>query len=226
MKKKKTHTLIISDLHLGSTVSQPAKALAVLQSYSFQKLILLGDIFDSLDFRNLSKEDWNFLTYIGDISPDKKVRWVVGNHDKGLTNIFESLMNAKIYETYSWQYKQEKYLAIHGHQFDRFLIDNTFLSYLATKFYNFVQKIDADEKKFSHYLKRKSKGWLRLSEKVAHSASRYGEKNGAQYVFCGHTHKALEKNIRQIKYYNAGCWTDAPCTYITIDEKNIQIHEY
>lgn len=226
MEKKKTHTLIISDLHLGSEVSQPKKVLAVLQSYSFRKLILLGDIFESLDFRNLSKECWDLLNYIGDISQDKKVRWVIGNHDEGLANVFESLINAKIYETYDWQYKQEKYLAIHGHQFDRFLINNVFLSYLATKVYNFIQRIDSDEKILSHYLKRKSKGWLRLSEKVAHSALRYGIKNGADYVFCGHTHKTLEKSRHGVKYYNSGCWTDTPCDYITIDEKDIQIHEY
>jgi UDP-2,3-diacylglucosamine pyrophosphatase LpxH len=225
-ENKKTHTLIISDLHLGSPVSQADKALKLLQSYSFRKLILLGDVFESLNFKNLDKDCWDFLNYIGKISKDKKVRWVLGNHDAGLHNIFESLMNARIYEAYSWQFKQEKYLAIHGHQFDRFLINNAFLSYLATVIYNFIQRIDTDEKKFSHFIKRQSKGWLRLSEKVAHSVMRYGKKNGANYVFCGHTHKALEKHNHDIKYYNSGCWTDNPCTYITIDEKEIKIHEY
>lgn len=225
MEKKKTHTLIISDLHLGSEVSQPEKALEVLESYYFHKLVLLGDIFENLDFRHLSKECWVLLNYIGNISKEKKVRWVIGNHDEGLTEIFGSLMNADIYETYSWQYKHEKYLAIHGHQFDRFLINNAFLSLLATKIYNFIQKIDSDEKRFSHYLKRRSKGWLRLSEKVARSAIRYGEKNGADYVFCGHTHKAMEKKNKNLRYFNSGCWTDNPCAYITIDEKDIRIHE-
>lgn len=225
-ENKKTHTLIISDLHLGSPVNQAEKALKLVQSYSFRKLILLGDVFESMDFRNLTKECWNFLTYIGKISRDKKVRWVIGNHDEGLSHIFGSLMDARIYETYTWQYKEEKYLAIHGHQFDRFLINNTFLSYLATKFYGFIQKIDSDEKNLSRYLKKKSKGWLRLSEKVANSAMRYGVKNEANYVFCGHTHKALEKHNHAVTYYNSGCWTDDPCTYIVIDENKIQICEY
>jgi len=223
---KKTHTLIISDLHLGSPVSQPEKALKLLQSYSFRKLILLGDVFDNMDFRNLTKECWEFLNYIGKISKDKKVRWVMGNHDAGLEKIFGSLFDARIYESYSWQYNHEKYLVIHGHQFDRFLIDNAFLSYLATVFYDFIQKIDSNEKKFSHFLKRKSKGWLRLSEKVAHGALMYGKKQGANYVFCGHTHRALEKKLQNVNYYNSGCWTDLPCTYITIDKDIIKIHEY
>ncbi|HOW60658.1 MAG TPA: UDP-2,3-diacylglucosamine diphosphatase [Candidatus Moranbacteria bacterium] len=225
-KKTKTHTIIISDLHLGSKVSQPEKTLAMLENYSFQKLILLGDVFDNMDFRNLSKECWNLLTYIGKISKNKKVRWVIGNHDEGLVNIFKSLMDAKIYETYVWHYKQKKYLAIHGHQFDRFLVNNAMISYLANKIYNFIQRIDSNEKKFSHYLKKKSKGWLRLSEKVARSAIIYGKENGADFVFCGHTHKSIQRKNHKIKYFNSGCWDDTPCSYITINDGGIKIQEY
>jgi len=100
------------------------------------------------------------------------------------------------------------------------------LSYLANKLYDFIQRIDFDDKRISHYIKRKSKGWLRLSEKVFHSAILYGKKHKADYIFCGHTHKALKKNKNGQKYFNSGCWTDTPCTYITIDEKNIVIREY
>ena len=41
-----------------------------------------------------------------------------------------------------------------------------------------------------------------------------------------HTHKALKKKKGHIHYYNSGCWTDTPSTYIEIDGKNIKIHEY
>lgn len=226
---KKTNTIIISDLHLGSAVSQPTKILEMLQGYSFKKLVLLGDIFDDLDFRNLSKEAWELLTYIGKISKEKKVRWVEGNHDSGLSEIFSALLGARVYKkTYTWIYEQKKYLAIHGHQFDRFLIDNVLISKLATSLYNYIQKIDTTDKRFSHYVKRKSKGWLRLSEKIRKAAILYGKKHKADYVFCGHTHKAVVKNKKNQspQYYNSGCWTDTPCNYITIDEKGITVCEY
>jgi UDP-2,3-diacylglucosamine pyrophosphatase LpxH len=226
MEKKKTHTLIISDLHLGTDVSQPEKVLELLKSYTFRKLILLGDIFDSLDFRNIPKNSLELISYIGKISKEKKVRWIIGNHDEGLADVFGPLMNAKIYQVYEWEFKNEKYLAIHGHQFDRFLINNAFLSYAATGVYNFIQKFDNEKKSVSHYLKRKSKGWLRLSEKVARGAVHYGKKHGAKYVFCGHTHKALQKSLNGVKYYNSGCWTDTPCNCIAIDGNHIEIHEY
>lgn len=224
--KKRTHTLIISDLHLGTGVSQPKKVLELLKNYSFRKLILLGDIFDSLDFRNIPESSLELISYIGKVAEEKKVRWVIGNHDQGLADTFASLMKVRIYEVYEWQMGEKKYLAIHGNQFDRFLINNGFLSYLATRIYNFAQKFDGDKKTFSHYLKRTSKGWLRLSSKVARSALRFGQKYGADYVFCGHTHKAMKKSLNGTKYYNCGCWTDTPCNYITIDEDDIKIHEY
>ena len=226
MPINQTHTIVISDLHLGSSVSQPEKALALLKSYSFRKLILLGDIFDSLDFRDLSQECWDLLTYIGKISQDKKVRWVIGNHDEGLYNIFRTLLNAKIYHAYFWTYQNNKYIAIHGHQFDRFLVDNKLISRLATIIYNFIQRLDTENKKFSHYLKRTSKGWLRSSEKVAHSALGYCRENKANYIFCGHTHKAEMKSQGNLKYFNSGCWTDTPCSFITIDDNDIKILNY
>ena len=115
MEKKKTHTLIISDLHLGTSVSRPEKVLELLKSYSFRKLILLGDIFDSLDFRDIPKSSLELISYIGKIAKEKKIRWVIGNHDKGLSDVFGPLMDAKIYQVYEWEFEGKKYLAIHGH---------------------------------------------------------------------------------------------------------------
>ena len=225
MKKEKTHTIIVSDIHLGYSVAQPKKLLETLEKYSFRKLILLGDVFESLNFNNLSQDAWELLKYIGKFSKTKKVRWVEGNHDKGLSQIVSALVGAKIKKVYKWQYKNEKYLAIHGHQFDRFLVNNFVISYIATVFYKFVQKIDFKDKRVSRFIKRKSKGWLRISEKVFNSAVLYGKVRGVDYVFCGHTHKATKKIKYGIKYYNSGCWTDTPCSYITINKDKIKIHK-
>ncbi len=224
-KKEKTHTIVVSDIHLGSSVSQPKKLLETLEKYSFRKLILLGDVFESLNFDNLSQDGWELLKYIGKLSRTKKVRWVEGNHDKGLSQIVSALVGAEIKNVYRWQYRNRKYLAIHGHQFDRFLVNNFAMSYIATVLYKFIQKIDFKDKRMSCFVKRRSKGWLKMSEKVFHSAVLYGKIRGVDYVFCGHTHKAIEKTRYGIKYYNSGCWADTPCTYITIDKDKIEIHK-
>ena len=53
-------TLILSDLHLGSEVSRASDAVRMLKAASFNRLILLGDIFSDLNFRRLKKSIGSF----------------------------------------------------------------------------------------------------------------------------------------------------------------------
>ncbi len=225
-KKNKTHTLIISDFHLGTKVSRSDKVTELLKSFQFHKLILLGDIFESFNFERLRKADWDLLSLINEISQKSKVIWIEGNHDKGLANFFALFAGAKVYKVYRWRYQKNKYLAIHGHQFDNFLVNNVIISYVANVIYNAIQVIDFPDKRISHFIKRSSKGWLRLSKKVAQRALLYAKIQGVKFIFCGHTHRMDEKESRGTYYYNCGCWTDNPSGYITLDGKDIVIHQY
>lgn len=223
-----THTILVSDVHLGSDVSRAKKLVETLQEWEFKKLILLGDIFDDLNFERLNKDHWEFLSYIQKFSRSEKkieVIWIRGNHDELLGQVASALLGVEILETYAWEHAGEKYIAIHGHQYDRFLVNNKFLSDLASALYVLLQKIDMRKRRFSRFVKRMSKRWLRLSEKVAHSAIRFGESKGARHIFCGHTHLAIEKRNDDINYFNTGCWTDIPSTFVTIsDEGKIALH--
>jgi len=220
---KKTHTLILSDFHLGSRVSRSKEIYELLKDFKFKKLILLGDIFESLNFGRLKEEDWKLLSLISEFSKTRKVKWVRGNHDRDFSKFFQTFTGAKVYRFYKWRYKNKKYLAIHGHQFDNFLVNNVILSFLVNVIYNFIQLIDFSDKRISRFIKRRSKGWLRLSEKVAKRALLYAKFMQVDCIFCGHTHKALERKKRGVKYYNCGCWTDLPSAYIALDEDSIKI---
>src|SRR5919108_4279673 len=140
------HTLVISDLHLGSETSRAADALRALKSIQFRQLILLGDIFCDLDFARLKKDHWRFLSYIRKLSNPKrgiKVVWVEGNHDRGLSRVLSHLVGVKVYQEYMWDYRGKRHLAIHGHQFDRFLVRNALLSIVGSFIYLALQKLDA-----------------------------------------------------------------------------------
>src|SRR5215472_19334074 len=118
-------TLILSDLHLGSEMSRAHDAIRVLKENRFRRLILLGDIFADLNFGRLTKEHWKFLGYIRKLSNPKRnieVVWVEGNHDQGLTDVMSHLVGVKVYQEYTWEYAGMRHLAIHGHQFDRFMV--------------------------------------------------------------------------------------------------------
>jgi UDP-2,3-diacylglucosamine pyrophosphatase LpxH len=196
----------------------------ILEKFEFKRLILLGDIFDDLNFKRLKKEHWNLLSYIRKLSnPDKhkEVIWVEGNHDEGLSEIMSVLIGIKVFDEYYWEQNGRKFLAIHGHQFDKFLTQNVLISSVSSYVYDKVQKWDRESQSISRFIKRKSKSWLRLSHKVADGALQYGIVKGADVVVCGHTHQAMNKSVANTEYYNSGCWTDVPSTYITIDKNGI-----
>jgi UDP-2,3-diacylglucosamine pyrophosphatase LpxH len=222
-------TLILSDLHLGSQVSRAEDATRMLKQHSFRRLILLGDIFSDLDFGRLTKEHWKFLGYIRKLSnPKRKIEvvWVEGNHDQGLTAVMSHLVGVEVYQEYAWEFNGRKHLAIHGHQFDRFLVNNLVLSAVNSFLHLQLQKLDFKSKRFSRYVDRLGTRWLRLSSKVASGAIAHARFHGVDRIFCGHTHTALYRESEGIEYYNTGSWTDSRPTYITVDAEGVRIHEY
>ena len=223
------NTLILSDLHLGAETSRAREATRVLKENRFQRLILLGDIFADLNFARLTKEHWKFLGYIRKLSNPKRgieVVWVEGNHDHGLANIMSHLVGVQVYEHYEWQYRGLRHIAIHGHQFDGFQVNRMTLSRLGTSLYLQLQKLDFKSKPIARLIDRLNTRWLRMSTKVAQGALAFARQHGADRIFCGHTHEALHVERDGIDYYNSGGWVDSRLTYLTVDERGVEIHEY
>ena len=223
-------TLILSDLHLGSDLSRAREALRVLQQNRYRRLILNGDIFADLNFARLKKEHWKFLGYIRKLSNPKRnveVVWVEGNHDTGLTEIMSHLVGVRAYKEYCWEYQGLRHIAVHGHQFDTFVVNNVRFNYLfGTLLYLWLQKLDSKSKVVTRFLDRLNTRWLRMSPKVAAGAVAYARLHKAARIFCGHTHAALHRQEQGVDYYNSGSWIDDPPTYITVGERGVTIHEY
>jgi UDP-2,3-diacylglucosamine pyrophosphatase LpxH len=222
-------TIIVSDLHLGSEVSRAPAALKMLKSASFNRLILLGDIFSDLNFGRLKKEHWRFLGYIRKLSNPKReieVVWVEGNHDRGLTQVMSHLVGIRVYQEYSWDFCGIRHLAVHGHQFDRFVSQNRVLSGFLSALHLGLQKMSFGKKRMIGFLERFDTAYLRLSTKVARGALTHARSKNAQRVFCGHTHEALSLQRDGIEYHNSGSWTQDVPTYIAIDHQGVRVSEY
>ena len=222
-------TLILSDLHLGSEISRAEQATRMLRENRFRRLILLGDIFSDLNFGRLTKPHWKFLSYIRKLSNPKRgveVVWVEGNHDRGLSEVMSHLVGVRVYQEYEWEFEGHRHLAIHGHQFDRFAVNNLLLSSLGTFLHLQLQKLDFKGKAFSRFLDRQGAHWLRLSSKVSSGALQHARLREVDRVFCGHTHKAGTIHREGVSYYNSGSWADFPPTYVTVASEGVRIHEY
>ena len=223
------NTLILSDLHLGAATSRAREATRVLRENVFQRLILLGDIFADLNFARLTKDHWKFLSCIRKLSNPKRnleVVWVEGNHDHGLTDIMSHLVGVRVYQRYAWQFAGMRHIAIHGHQFDGFQVNNLRLTKLGTSFYLKLQNLDFQSKPIARLIDRLNTRWLRMSSKVSAGALQYARQHHAQRIFCGHTHEAVHVEQDGIDYYNSGGWVDSRLTYLTVDEQGVRIHEY
>jgi UDP-2,3-diacylglucosamine pyrophosphatase LpxH len=154
------------------------------------------------------------------------VVWVEGNHDHGLSQVMSHLVGIRVYQEYEWQYDGIRHLAIHGHQFDRFLTRNVVLSRFLSWLHLGMQKTSFGKKRMIGFLERFDTAWLRLSAKVSTGAIAHGKSKNVQRVFCGHTHEALSLRHDGIEYYNTGSWTQDSATYIAIDHQGARVLEY
>ncbi|HEY4330002.1 MAG TPA: UDP-2,3-diacylglucosamine diphosphatase, partial [Phycisphaerae bacterium] len=223
--------LVISDLHLGSDNCQAKPAADFLQQIldgkiRTRQLIINGDVFDSIDFRRLKKTHWKVLSQIRHLTDKIEVIWIAGNHD-GSAEIVSHLLGVRVEEEFILQSGAEKILIIHGHQYDDFINDHPVLTWLADVAYWILQKLDR-----THYIarlaKRRSKTFVRCSNKIRDGARRYAASRGCSVVLCGHTHHAesIAATPEAPAYHNSGCWTELPSTYLTIEHGQIKTHQY
>jgi UDP-2,3-diacylglucosamine pyrophosphatase LpxH len=237
MERDIVDTVIVSDIHLGSLVSRVGEFLKIFKEkycpegkYLFKRFIVNGDFLEDTDLGRLKHEHWQFLSFLRKMSNPKTGVEVVGtkgNHDGLPTEILSYLLGFPIVEQYEWSHDGKQCLAIHGDIFDRFLVENVVLSDIASWIYLRLQRFDPKRQAISRFLKRKSKLWLRNAEKVKEGALQYARQRSISTIFCGHTHQQEHAASPDgIDYYNSGCLTDMPGTYITVGEDGVVIHEF
>ncbi len=235
-------TLIISDVHLGSKVSRAKEVYRFLESYRIDKyrfrikrLILLGDIFDDLNFNKLDRHAWKLAGLFRAMASQKcdtEIVWILGNHDLMLADLMHHLVGLPVCREYEWECNGRRFLAAHGDQFDKWIVDYYWVSVVPTWFYSFVQTIDGSKHRFSRFLKETSKKWLRINKDVADKFVEYARSKPVRVdnIFCGHTHisEIIEYPDDGMTYYNTGCWTGSHNpTYVAIDsDGQVMLREY
>ncbi len=127
--------LVISDIHLGSSICQSSLLDLFLHNiitgeFKIKELILNGDVFDSWDFRRLKKSHWKILSDLRHISKTVKVTWIVGNHD-GPAEVVSHLIGVNVVESYAIVSGSKKIFLIHGHCFDSFITDHPIITEIA-----------------------------------------------------------------------------------------------
>ena len=220
-------SIIISDLHLGSDACQKKQLLKFLQliekeEIQTKKLIINGDFFDNLDFRRLKKYHWNILSTIRKMSDRIEIVLIVGNHEGHPAEIISHLLGVEVMEEFILESEESKILILHGHKFDDFIADHPIVVRIADWIYHLLQKIHIY---WAKNTKKYSKTFLRCAEKIEKKAIDYAKKKNCNIVCCGHSHLEAAKT-GEISYFNSGCWTELPCSYLTVEKGQIKLNHF
>lgn len=58
------NTLVVSDIHLGSVITRVSELYKILSYWKYKRLILLGDIFENLNFEKYSSDQLEFISFL------------------------------------------------------------------------------------------------------------------------------------------------------------------
>jgi UDP-2,3-diacylglucosamine pyrophosphatase LpxH len=221
--------VILSDIHLGSANCQARLVCELLDrivegELVTPRLILNGDVFDSFDFRRLNKNHWKVLSLLRKLSDHVEIIWLAGNHD-GSAEIISHLLGVTVQDEYILESAAARLLILHGHIFDEFIDAHPLLTWLADEIYRVLQWLDRTHS-FAKWAKHGSKTFLRCAKKIADGAVELARKRGCSAAICGHTHVPVLQIDQPIAYCNSGCWTELPCTYLTVEAGVVRLHEF
>lgn len=210
----KINTIVISDIHLGSPVSNRDNVLDVLK-LDFQTLIINGDLFDNYSFHRFNKKDWAVLSKIRKLSKTHKVILVYGNHDSN-AEFLSGITGMEFVDSYVFHIGQTTFFAEHGDKYDHWIKHRPLITKVFTGLYYWLQRLD-NSHKLSRLSKRLSKSWIKAKDTLAKRfISKYGQKYDV--LIAGHTHFAEIKKTTECLYVNSGSFCEHVCSYIEIAE--------
>ena len=211
--------LIISDIHLGSRACRARELLDLLGTVQAGEIILNGDTFDSIDFRNWPDDHWQVLFALRSLGD--RVVFVAGNHELD-TRSMELLTGFDWWgEEYVFCSGGKKILCLHGHEYDGFLAQHPWLSWIGDQIYGALQWLDRSCG-LARRAKLQSKEFISCASKVKAGAKLTAREYGFDIVCCGHTHLAEASH----PYYNSGCWTESPGTYLAVKDGVVELREH
>lgn len=195
-------TLLLSDLHIGFRFSRASDILRVLNLEKFDRLILVGDIFDIAQL--MKRPYWDehhtaVLKKILKIARTKTVVYVIGNHDYPLYYLQEytkKVAGLSLHREFTYRSGQRTILCIHGDQLDKvnktaqFVGDALYNFGLhLNKYINLVRRLFGLRYwSFSKWAKDRVKRLIAKAFNQEAAIEKYRNEYSADVIVYGHTH--------------------------------------
>lgn len=233
--------LILSDLHLGSSDSNPKKLLKFLKSINYDILILNGDIIDGWKIKRggrIRNKEVEVLKHFFDVSKTKTVVYIRGNHDDFLDNIIPIYFgDIHVVDNYTINADNKYHYIIHGDVFDKITKELKWVAVIGDIGYTFLIKTNKIINKIRHFfgleyysfskeIKLKVKKAVNYISDYEENLTKLARQKNCQAIICGHIHHPEIKEINEIMYYNSGDWVESMSSLVYSDKNGWEILYY
>lgn len=237
-------TIVISDVHLGTSGSKAREVTKFLNEFDCERLILNGDIIDGWQLQKYGSWKKKHTAFIRLLlkkieKHNTKVTYIRGNHDDFLDQIvpFAIGPNFKIVKDMILETGDKKFYITHGDVFDLVTKKAKWLAHIGDLGYTFLLYIN---KKYNQYRKSKGLPYYSVSMRVKKSIklavnyisdfeiqlAELAKSKDCQGIICGHIHQPAIKEIDGIKYLNSGDWVESMTALVEDFEGNWDLVYY
>jgi UDP-2,3-diacylglucosamine pyrophosphatase LpxH len=225
VKKARYKTIVLSDIHLGTSTSKAKEVIHFLKKNKCEILILNGDIIDGWQLRKSGA--WKkahtkfFKLVLKRASKGTTIIYIRGNHDDFLDEVLPfTLGNFSIRRDYYLQSGLKKYYVVHGDIFDTVTtklkwiaklgdVSYTFLLWLNKHYNQYREKRGLPYYSLSQVIKAKVKGAVSFISDFENQLSSVAKTKKCDGVICGHIHTPADKMIGNVHYLNSGDWVES-----------------
>jgi|TARA_R110002110_G_scaffold42939_8_gene134134 UDP-2,3-diacylglucosamine pyrophosphatase LpxH len=214
--------LIISDTHIGSKFYKKEELLRLLQTKTYDQLILNGDIIDFLKGPTFTTTALDILRAI---DPSKEIIYVVGNHDTAVSELIDqTFLNIKFVKEYCFEDTGRKFRVEHGDKYETGLVHKRYVMKIISIFQDIIERTSGlDLSTWLTNLKLKKRKLKRLWDILE-------DNDDVDALIVGHTHLPevliwIDENEKIKTYVNTGDWVQH-ATYVEIVDGVIRLKNF
>lgn len=243
--RKHYRTIVLSDIHLGTTHSKVQEVSDFLRKVNCDRLILNGDIIDGWHIKKNGTRRWQpkhtqFFKVLMKLMENcgTEIIYVRGNHDDFLDALAPiRLGNIQVVKDYVLETEHGRYFVTHGDIFDRVTSQMKWLANLGDVGYTFLLWFNSW---YNRYRTWRGKPYYSLSQRIKQkvkTAVSYisdFEKTLAEFaqarkfngVICGHIHHPANTYYGAIHYLNSGDWVETLSALVEDEDGNWRVVYY
>lgn len=238
-------TIVLSDIHLGTTNSKTVEVSKFLKSVNCRRLILNGDIIDGWalkkgGMRKWQKQHTDFFKVIMKMMENEgtEVVYVRGNHDDFLDSLAPvSFYNIEFVKDYVYESHGKRYFVTHGDIFDAVTTKMKWLAKLGDVGYTCLLWVNHRYNRYrakrglpyyslSQVIKQKVKSAVSYISDFERELVDFARTRKCDGVICGHIHHPANTYYDGIHYLNSGDWVESLSALVEDEDGNWHIVYY